>query len=202
MLLIGAGGHAKSCIEIIESSGEFSVAEVVGQDSEKGMSILGRTVQYSDSDLAYLRNRYEYAFIAIGQIHSPAIRIKLYSIISEMGFKLPTFVSQSAQVSRYTKIGTGSIVMNGVIVNPNCTIGENVIINSGSIIEHDVLIGDNCHVATRVTVNGNATIGDGSFLGSGSIVRNGIEIGSNCFIGMGSRITNSIPSNTIFKATP
>ena len=41
VVLIGAGGHAKACIEIIEMTGEFSVAEIVGQVPEVGLSIFG-----------------------------------------------------------------------------------------------------------------------------------------------------------------
>lgn len=200
LLLIGAGGHAKSCIEIIESLGDFFIAEVIGRESEIGRSILGRTVRYSDSNLVNLRNEYDYAFIAIGQIYSPATRKRIYSKMSELGFEFPTFISKGAQVSRYARIGAGSIVMNGVIVNADCKIGENVILNTGSIIEHDVLIENNCHVATNVTINGEAVIGEGTFIGSGSTVKNGIEIGENCFIGMGTRVINSIPSNSIVKA--
>ena len=200
LLVIGAGGHAKSCIDIIESKGDYSVAQVIGKESELGLSILGHTVSYSDSDLARLRSKYDYAFIAVGQIHSQAIRKKLRLALSELGYTFPTLVSKSAVVSRYSRLGSGSIVMNGAILNADCIIGENVILNSGSIIEHDVYIGDNCHVSTGVTINGGTRIGEGTFLGSGTIVRDGVEIGDNCFIGMGSIITKSIPSNTSEKA--
>jgi sugar O-acyltransferase (sialic acid O-acetyltransferase NeuD family) len=199
--VIGAGGHARSCIDIIESNGDYSVAQIIGQESELGLSILGHTISYSDSDLANLRTKYQYAFIAVGQIHSPAIRKKLRLAMSELGYTFPTITSRSAVVSKYSRLGPGSIVMNGAILNADSTIGENVIVNSGSIIEHDVFIGDNCHISTGVTINGGSRIGEGTFLGSGTIVKDGVEIGDNCFIGMGSIITKSIPSNTSEKAS-
>jgi sugar O-acyltransferase (sialic acid O-acetyltransferase NeuD family) len=200
ILLIGAGGHAKSCIDIIESKGDYSIAHVIGQESEVGLSILGHTVRYSDSDLVKLRTQYEYAFIAIGQIRSSDTRKLIYLSLSKLGYTLPTIISKSAEVSRYAKIGAGSIVMNSAVLNADCTIGENVIINSGAIIEHDVSIGDNCHVSTRVTVNGGSKIGEGTFLGSGTVVRDGIEIGNNSFIGMACAITKNLPPDTFLKA--
>ena len=199
LLLIGAGGHAKSCIEIIESNGLFTIAEVIGDESDRGTSILGRTIRFCDSDLVNLRNEFDYAFVAVGQIHSPANRKKIYSTLSELGYEIPTFISRNAQVSRHARIGSGSIVMNGVIVNADCKVGENVILNTGSIIEHDVLIGNHCHVSTGVIINGNAMIGEDSFIGSGSTIRNGVEIGTNSFIGMGSTVINSMPANTVMK---
>ena len=48
--------------------------------------------------------------------------------------------------------------MHGAIVNKNCKIGKNCIINTGSILEHDTNIGDNCHISTGAIVNGGVTI--------------------------------------------
>lgn len=200
LLLIGAGGHARACIEIIESTTAYSIAHVIGQKSELNMEILGYKIRYSDSDLDNLRKEYEFAFIAIGQIKNPNLRMRIWSDLLKLGYSLPAIISPNAIVSKHTKIGSGTIVMNSAIINANCRIGENSILNSGSIIEHDVFIGNNCHVSTGVIVNGGVTIGSGCFLGSGTIVREGIEIGENSFVGMGSIISKSLPANSIHKA--
>lgn len=71
VVLIGAGGHAKACVEIIEMTREYSVAEIVGHVPEFGLCIFGLEIKHSDADLALLRNKYDYAFIGIGQIHNP-----------------------------------------------------------------------------------------------------------------------------------
>lgn len=199
LLLIGAGGHAKACLEIIESTGIYSVASIVGLESELGQNVLGYSVIHTDNELENLQKEYEYAFIAIGQIQNSESRVRMHSRLIKLGFKLPTIVSSSAQVSRSVEIGIGTIVMNGAILNADCKIGENVIINTASVLEHDVTIGNHCHVSTRVVVNGGTKIGRGTFLGSGSVVRNGIEIGENSFVGMGSIITSSLPSDSRYK---
>jgi sugar O-acyltransferase (sialic acid O-acetyltransferase NeuD family) len=199
IVLIGAGGHAKSCIEVIESTGEYSVAQIVGQETDLGLRILGHEVRYTDADLVNLKERYDFALIGIGQIRDPEIRIKLFLTLSEIGFKLPTIISKTATVSEFAQIGKGSIVMHGAILNADCVIGQNVIVNSSSLIEHDAKISDHCHVATSVTVNGGAKIGERTFLGSGTIVRNGIEIGDNSFVGMGSVVSKSLASNSFYK---
>ena len=199
IVLIGAGGHAKSCIEVIESTGEYSIAQVVGQETDLGLHILGHEVRHTDADLVNLKEKYDFALIGIGQIHNPETRIKLFSTLSEIGFKLPIIISKTATVSQFAQIGKGSIVMHGAILNADCVIGENVILNSSSLIEHDAKIGDHCHVATRVTVNGGTKIGKRTFLGSGTVVRNGIEIGDNSFVGMGSVVSKSLAANSVYK---
>ena len=199
IVLIGAGGHAKSCIEVIESTGEFSIAQVVGQDADLGSHVLGHEVRFTDADLINLKESYDFAFLGVGQIHNPEMRIKLFLTLSEIGFKLPTIISKTAMVSEFAEIGKGSIVMHGAILNVDCVIGENVIINSASLIEHDANIGDHCHIATKVTVNGGAKIGRSTFLGSGTVVRDGVDIGENSFVGMGSIVSKSLPSNSFYK---
>ncbi len=196
VVLIGAGGHAKACIEVIELTGEFSIAEIVGQESEIGLSVLGHGIKHTDADLALLREEYDYAFIGIGQIHNPEPRRKMHSKLLYLGYQLPAIISKHAIASDNAKVGAGSIVMNGAILNADCTVGKNVIVNSAALIEHDVVVGDDCHVSTRVTINGSSRIGQGTFLGSGTVIRNGIEIGENSFVGMGSVVTESLPPNS------
>jgi sugar O-acyltransferase (sialic acid O-acetyltransferase NeuD family) len=199
IILIGTGGHAKSCIEVIESTGEYSIAQVIGQEADLGSLVLGHEVRHTDADLVNLKDKYDFAFIGVGQIRNPDMRIKLFLTLSKIGFKLPTIISKTAIVSEFAQIGKGSIVMHGAILNADCVIGENVIINSASLIEHDANIGNHCHIATRVTVNGGAQIGERTFLGSGTVVRNGIDVGSNSFVGMGSVVSKSLPSKSVYK---
>jgi sugar O-acyltransferase (sialic acid O-acetyltransferase NeuD family) len=199
VVLIGAGGHAKACLEVIELTGEFSVAEIVGQVPEVGLSLFNREIRHTDADLALLRNKYDYAFIGIGQIHNPEPRMEMYSKLLNLGFQLPSIISKHAIVSNSAKVGAGSIIMSGAILNADCTVGKNVIVNSTTLIEHDVVVGDDCHVSTRVTINGSSRIGQGTFLGSGTVIRNGIEIGEKSFVEMGSVITESLPPHSRYR---
>ena len=52
ILLIGAGGHCRSCIDVIEQEGRWDIAGLVGQKDDIGASVLGYKVIASDADLA------------------------------------------------------------------------------------------------------------------------------------------------------
>ena len=39
IILIGAGGHAKQCIDVIEEEGIFSILGLIGKESEVGKTI-------------------------------------------------------------------------------------------------------------------------------------------------------------------
>ena len=185
LLLIGAGGHALACIEVIESEARFSIAGLVGVAQDVGKSRLGYAVLESDDALPTLAEKYKYALISVGQIKSPARRKELYQRALDFGFQLPAIIAPSARVSRHASIGPGTIVMHGAVVNAGAVVGSNCILNTCSIVEHEAVIGDCCHIATTAVVNGSSHVGEGSFLGSGSIVREGLRLGAECVVGMG-----------------
>lgn len=185
LILIGAGGHARACIDIIEQLDQFRIAGMVGKSEEMHTQLLGYSVIATDSDLPKLANDFQYAFISVGQILSPDNRIRLYQRAIELGFKFPVFIAHTAQVSRHATIGNGTIVMHGAIVNAGAKIGVNCIINSHALVEHDAIVEDHCHISTGAILNGDVKIGAGSFVGSGSIIKEGVSLGSGCMIGMG-----------------
>lgn len=185
LILIGAGGHAHACIDVIEQHDQYRIAGLVGMPEEMHTQHLGYSVIATDGDLLQLAKEYQYAFIAVGQIRLPDSRIRLYRQATELGFQLPIIIAPTAYVSRHATIGTGTIVMHGAIVNAGAKVGCNCIINTLALLEHDVTVDDHCHLSTGAILNGDVNIGAGCFVGSGSIIKEGIALGKGCLVGMG-----------------
>jgi sugar O-acyltransferase (sialic acid O-acetyltransferase NeuD family) len=192
LIIVGAGGHALSCIDVIEQQRKFSIAGLVGLENEIGSIVNGYKVIATDSELPELAKIYPSALISVGQIKNVGVRITLFQKCAQAGFSMATVISPTAYVSPYAQIGEGSIIMHGAIINSSAKIGNNCIINSRSLIEHGSIVGDNTHISTGVIVNGDVTIGANCFIGSGSIVKESISIGSECLIGMGQIIRKNI----------
>jgi len=188
VLLAGAGGHARVCIDVIEQEGRFAVAGLVGLPQEVGTRVLGYVVLGADSDLPALLGEYDHALVTVGQISTPKLRMHLFGQLERRGSAMPVIVSPWAYVSPHATVGAGSFVMHGAVVNAGAVVGRNCIVNSQSLVEHDVVIGDHCHIATSAVVNGGVRIGAGSFIGSGSTLRQSIDIGERCVIGMGQSV--------------
>lgn len=198
LIVIGAGGHAHVCIDVIEQLGKYKIVGLVGLPEEMNATLLGYPVIGVDSDLPKLAKGCQYAIIAVGQIFSPALRIRLYQRAIELGFQLPTIVAPNAYVSRHAVIGAGTIVMHGAIINAGARIGNNCIINTRTLIEHDATVADHCHISTGAILNGAAKIGRGSFVGSGSVIKEGVSIGSDCIVGMGLAVRHDQADATRF----
>lgn len=195
-MLVGAGGHAQACIDVIEQQDAFRVAGLVGMPHEVGRSVLGYQVLGTDDDLSALARDYSHALVSVGHIRSAALRMRLYQRLAALGFKLPAIVSPRAYVSRHATLGAATIVMHDVLINAGATIGINCIINSRSLIEHGALVRDHCHIATRAVLNGDVEIGEGSFIGSGALVKDGVSLGDRCIVGMGVCVRHDQPNDT------
>ena len=188
IILIGAGGHCKSVIDVIEQEGKFKIHGIIDKPKLVGTKVLGYPVIGSDIDLKSLAKKYKYALVAVGQIKSAFSRIKLFKLGKSAGFYFPSIKSPHAYVSKYAKIGSGTVIMHDAIVNANSIVMENCIINSKALIEHDCLISNHCHISTNAIINGGVKIGSYSFVGSNVTTKNNIIIKATSFIRAGTLV--------------
>jgi sugar O-acyltransferase (sialic acid O-acetyltransferase NeuD family) len=199
IVLIGAGGHARACIDVIEQEEKYQIVGLVGKRSEVGKHVQGYEVLSDDSQLPEIAKKIPFALIAVGQIHTVESRISLYQQAKNAGFSLASIKSPIAYLSPRARIGVGTIIMHGAIINAGANIGDNCIVNNNALIEHDSFISDNCHISTGALINGNVTISAGSFIGSGSVIKQGISVGEYCVVGMGSVIRRDLEPRTCWK---
>ena len=188
IILIGGGGHCKSVIDVIEQQAQFEIVGIVDKPELLGSKILGYQVIGNDFDLESLAKKYQYALITVGHIKSPLLRIKLFDLANTVGFILPSIVSPNAYVSKYSKIGNGTIIMHHAIVNANTSISDNCIVNTKALIEHDCLISSHCHISTNAIINGGVKIGPKCFIGSNVTTKDNITIKEKSFIKAGALV--------------
>ncbi len=193
IILLGGGGHCRSCIDVIEQEGRYRIAGIVERcDAIRNNQVLGYPVLGSDDDLSVLRKQYSFALVTVGQIKSPVLRIKLYKRLLALDFALPVIVSPKAYVSRYAEIGRGTIVMHHALVNAGAKIGQNCIVNTKALVEHDAVIGENCHIAPGAVISGGVRIGKGSFLGANSMCKENIALDEETIVGGGGIVLQTI----------
>lgn len=200
LILVGGGGHCKSVIDVAESAG-YQIIGILDVPSELGNQVLDYKVIGVDEDMHKFVNNAEF-IVTVGQIKDAGLRIKLHKRILNTGGKLATIIASTAYVSKYAKIGEGTVVMHHALVNANADIGTGCIINSYANIEHDAIIGDYCHISTGAIVNGNCKVGKETFLGSQSVMVNGVEITAGCVIAAGSLVRKNLNIKGIYSGNP
>ena len=199
LILFGNGGHCKSCIEVIESTGTFRIKGIIVHQNDLSKNFMEYKVIGNDKSLDNAFCEDDMGLICIGQIKSAEPRIKLFKMLQEKKIQLATVKSKSSIISKNAIIKIGTIVMHNSIINAGSTIGMNCILNTNSLIEHDAKVGNHSHISTGVILNGGAEIGNECFIGSGVIIREGVRIGDRSIISSGKIVMNDLPFGTILK---
>lgn len=171
LLIIGAGGHARSCVDVIEAENKFEIMGFV--DKEVGQkSVLNYPVLGCDDDLQRLFKQCKFAFLGVGQIKSVNLRVKLYERLKSIGFALPTIVSPFAYVAKSAFVDMeATIIMHHALINANARVGKACIINTKALIEHDAVVKDFCHISTAACINGECVVGEKSFVASNTALK-------------------------------
>ena len=199
IILIGSGGHCKSCIDVIETNNEYKIKGIVDKDKVFKKEFMGYKIIGDDSKLIQCFGEGDYGLVCVGQIKNPNVRIKLFNLLHNNSINIATVKSSYSIISKNSTIEVGTIIMHNSVINSGSKIGSNCIINTNSTIEHDTIIKDHCHISTGVLINGGVEIGMGTFVGSGTVIKEGVKIGSKSLISAGQIILRDIPSNTIYK---
>jgi len=201
IIILGAGGHAKSLLGALESS-NVQIEGLLDTQIPKGTLVLNHVVLGDESMLTQEHRNTHQLVLGIGNVAVSPIRKRFFDEFKDKGFVFYTTKHTSALIHPSVTIDEGTQVMAGAIIQPLSKIGKNVILNTGSIIEHDCQIGNHCHIAPGATLGGGVVVGDGSFIGLGAKILPKVIIGKNVTVGAGSVVIRDIPDGTTVAGVP
>ena len=200
IVMIGAGGHARVCLEALA---DLPTHLVIGAASNDGVAIDGFGVPMLglDADLAALASthRVDQWFVAIGD---NAAREQATERVRAIGGSLATAISRDARLSRTAVIDAGVVLMPGAIVNAATTIGAGAIVNTNASVDHDCTVGAFAHIAPGVAIAGGVTIGAGALVGIGARVLPGLTIGEGAVVGAGAVVVRDVAPWAVVAGVP
>ena len=141
----------------------------------------------------------KHAIVAIGDNRA---RLRLADKLASAGFELAVAIHRRAIVASDVKIGAGTVIAAGAVLNPGCTIGRNVIINTAASVDHDCNIGDASHVSPGAHIAGNVTIGSCAWVGLGASIIEKVQIGNDAIVGAGAVVLRNVPSGVVVAGHP
>jgi sugar O-acyltransferase (sialic acid O-acetyltransferase NeuD family) len=201
LIVFGSGGHAKVVIDMIEQQGNYEIAGLLDDDPRRQDSrFFGYPVLGTRADLPALFSAgLRHAIVTIGD---NANRATVAALLHRDGWQFACAVHPRACVGRGVKIGPGSVVMAGCVVNADAYLGAQVIVNTGATVDHDCRIEDAVHIAPGCHVCGGVSVGQGSFLGAGSTVTPGVRIGCKVIVGAGSTVLRDVADEARVSGVP
>jgi sugar O-acyltransferase (sialic acid O-acetyltransferase NeuD family) len=203
LLLLGAGGHAKVLLALARSAGlqvrgvcDPALAERHEREWN-GVPVLGgdEVLERMDPAAADL-------ILGVGQVVRQDARMQLYERLRQKGFAFPVLVHPAAWVAPSARLAAGVQIMAGAIVQPDCGIGENTIVNTRASVDHDSEVGRHVHVAPGATVCGGVRIGDHAFIASGCTVLQGLRVGDGAIVGAGTTLLQDLPAGACAVGSP
>lgn len=202
LYIIGAGGFGREVAWIVERinsikptwnlKGFIDDNETLWGSKEGEYHVLGGCEHLSTLEDVY-------AVCAVG---SSNVRKKIIEKLKDTSVKFATLVDPSVLYSNSVKIGEGAIVCAGTIITVDVNIGNHVIVNLDCTIGHDAVIDDFVTIYPSVNVSGNVLIGECSELGTGTQIIQGKKVISNTIIGAGAIVVKDCIESGTYVGSP
>ncbi len=199
VVIIGAGGHAKVVIDMLQERGEFELTGCVSADPDF-RAILDVPVLGGDDALPrILSSGVRHAFVAIGENR---LRAALTLHVLGLGFSVVNAISRHAVVSRRATLGAGIAIMPGASINVDTIVADGAIINTGATVDHDCRIGAYAHLGPGTNLAGTVVVGEGAFLGAGCCVIPGCAVGAWSTVGAGAAVVRDVAERVTAAGVP
>ena len=173
VILLGAGGHARTLVE--------------------GLNITGYIDPFKSKWLDKVRFPEDYDLshdtVVIGFVGMNCEALyRRYQKMAEYivsGINVATVIHPTAVVSPSAVLQTGVQVLPRAVINSGAFVKSGVVVNSGAIIEHDAVIMEGCHIAPGAIVLGGAFVDRYCFIGANATVVQGRSMPERTFVKAG-----------------
>ena len=204
VVIIGTGGFGREVLDVLEAINQVQTQyEILGFITEPGYQKPGELINekpvlgYFD----WLEQNKDQVKAMCG-VGAPATRLRLIRQAENIGVQFFSAVHPRAILTRWVRMGLGSIITAGCILTNNISIGDHVHLNLDCTVGHDAVIEDFVTVSPGVHVSGNVRLEQGSFIGTGANLIEGKTVGQWSVVGAGSVVVKDIPANTTAVGNP
>ena len=204
LIIFGASGFGREVAWLVERINAHTPTwNLIGfmDDNENiqgttinGYKVIGKTCdigKYSDA----------YFVVAIG---ASKVREKIVNNMKAVNpnIKFGTIIDSSTEISALVNIGDGTIICAHSIITMNVSVGSHVIINLDCTIGHDAVLQDFVTLHPSVNISGNVNIGHAVELGTGLQVIQGKTIGNYSIVGAGAVVIDNLPAKCTAVGVP
>lgn len=193
LIIVGAGGHGRVVADIAVKNGYTEIGFLDDHATGKCMEF---PIWGTSADIVGMDDGSTDFVIGIG---NNAVRER---IARTNDVNWVTLIHPSATVAIGVRIGKGSVVMAGAVINACATVGEHCIVNTSAVVEHDNVIEDYVHVSPGARLGGMVRIGRLTHVGIGATVINNVDICEGCIIGAGAVVIRSLQTAGTYVGVP
>ena len=203
ILIIGASGHAKVIVDIIERQNHYKIHGFLDTYKKKGNYLFDYPILGPEDDINTIVEQHNImgCFVAIGD---NCTRKKMVAKIAALNPKLPFInaIHPHSTIGKNVELGRGIAIMPGVVINSDSKIGDFCILNTNSSLGHDGTMKNYSSISSGVRTGGNLLLEENSAISIGATIIENIIIGKDTIIGAGSLVTKNIPDHVVAYGGP
>ena len=203
VIIFGASGHAKVCIDIFERLGRYQIVGLLDSAKPKGQKVFGYPIlgDFNIVPSLYKNNSELHFFVAIGDNWAR------YNVVNQLkeivpNIKFASAIHPDSIIGKNVSLGKGIMIMAGSIVNAGSILSDFTIVNTRSSVGHESILKKFSSLAPNSTLAGNVEVGEYSAISMSSTILNGKKIGNHTVIGAGSLLTKDADSFSIYYGKP
>lgn len=203
IFIYGAGGFGREVQWLIERINQkqnlWKIEGYIDDGVEVGTEINGYKVL---GGMEILKN-YDKSLSVVCAIGNAHVRRKIIEKIKSIKeFAFPNLIDPTVEISNTVSLGEGNIICAGNILTVNIAIKDFVIINLNCTVGHDVVLDSYITVYPAVNIYGIVKIGTNVEIGTGTKIIQDKQIGENTILGAGSVVIHDIPENCTAVGAP
>ena len=203
LIIFGASGHARVIIDAVRCGGCFALVGVIGTDYKAGGMVDGVPVLGSEREIAGTRQAHPglQGIIGIGGNRvREAVATNILSLLPDFSFA--TVIHPATTIAGDVRLGGGTFVAAGVIMNTGSRVGNHVIVNTRASIDHDCVLDDFSFIAPGATLAGSVTVQRSAFVGTGASVIPGRTVGARAIVGAGAAVVRDVADDAVVGGVP
>lgn len=205
LVLVAAGGLAAEVVEAARAGAAGQLLGVLDDDPARlGDDVCGVPVLGGLDRLVELRQSTPDLAVVVCAGRGAAREQIVGRLAAQQGGppRYASVVHPSVAVPGSVEIGTGSILLAGVVLTARVSVGQHVVVMPGAVLTHDDVVDDYATICAGVVLGGSVRIGSRAYLGMASSVRERVVVGQDAVIGMGAGVLHHVRPATTVVGTP
>lgn len=203
LVIIGAGDFGREIVNIVfrinQQQPTWHILGFVDDAPTKQNTLIDGFPVLGNSQWLQEYSQEVYAICSLGRSQSRKQAIERFS--SPL-IHWATLIDPAAQLYHDACVGNGSVICGGSILAINVHVGNHVLVNLNCTLGHDDVVNDYCVINPGVNVSGNVLINECVDLGTGSKIIQGHSIFQNTIIGAGAVVIQDITVPGTYVGVP
>ncbi|WP_433955741.1 acetyltransferase [Janibacter indicus] len=202
LVIIGAGGFGRETLDVVRAINDITPTwDVLGFADDALSEINSKRLNaLSVPHLGGLTSIPNGTSVAVA-VGNPTTR---RAIVHSLGdrYPFPALVHPTTVCGSQLRHGEGLIVLSGVSLGTNVTLGDHVHLNAHAVIGHDTRLHNFVSVNPNATISGECDVGEQTLIGATSTVLQGLTVGSRVTLGAAACLTKDSPDHATLVGVP